>query len=148
MEFTPQSTQSPFPAVTGGEPSPAKSKFRLNKKVVAIAAVVLVVVALIFAGWTLFFAQDDTAAGANVTITDKSFIPNTVKIKKGQNVTWTNLDTAAHEVASDETSLKEFTSNESLEPGDVYIFPFEQPGTYSYYDPLNPAQYKGTVIVE
>src|SRR5438105_12301760 len=36
-----------------------------------------------------------------VSITSQGFVPETIKIKKGEQVKWTNTDTASHQVASD-----------------------------------------------
>jgi plastocyanin len=73
------------------------------------------------------------------------FSPQTIKVKTGAFVTWTNSDSNPHSLKSD--SLGNFDSEEPLNPSDQFSYPFEQPGVYRYFDPGNPS-YSGTVIVE
>lgn len=88
---------------------------------------------------------------AQVTITDKGFSPATIKVKKGSQVTWTNLDKAPHLVASDPHpthTLLPGLESPVLLSNDSYSFIFEKVGSFTYHDHLNPYKFKGTVIVE
>lgn len=87
-----------------------------------------------------------------VQITDTGFVPQTVKIKQGQSVTWVNTDVQMHQVAADpfpsHSKLPSLYSESSLSQNESYTFTFDKQGTYTYHDPLNPVALKATVIVE
>jgi plastocyanin len=89
---------------------------------------------------------------ASVQITPDGFEPQTIKVKKGESVTWVNTESRPHQVVADPypsgDTLKSLNSLEPLSEGDSYASTFEQAGTYTYHDQLDPASFKGTVIVE
>jgi plastocyanin len=82
-------------------------------------------------------AASPAAGGAAVTIENFAFTPQTLTVKTGTTVTWTNKDSTTHTVASADgisTGAKTtglFASG-SLGPGDTFSFTFTQPGTYFY----------------
>ena len=82
-----------------------------------------------------------------IVIGAEGFAPATLKVKKGSIVTWNNRGLDQHEVAADEAVLG-LGTGEPLEIGDAYSYHFTKAGTYTYYDTNNPAQFRGTVIVE
>jgi plastocyanin len=120
-----------------------------------IAAVILVVIGvasvLLVHNRSKQGAQAESATAA-VQITDTAFVPETIKIKQGQSVTWTNTDISLHQVAADpypsHSKLPSLFSQESLSQNETYTFTFDKAGTYTYHDPLNPTALKATVIVE
>ena len=81
--------------------------------------------------------------GAQVTIKGFAFDPASVTIKTGEGVTWTNEDSATHDVVADGG---EFSSGDIL-TGDTYSFTFDKAGTYPYICGIHPSM-KGTVVVE
>jgi plastocyanin len=89
---------------------------------------------------------------ATVQITGSSFVPETIKVKQGDSVTWVNTDSAPHQVAADPFSthskLPSLVTEQSLTQNESFTFTFDKQGTYTYHDPLNPTVLKGTVIVE
>lgn len=89
--------------------------------------------------------------GGNIEITDSGFVPATIEITKGDSVTWTNLDKKSHQIASDpyptNTLLPDLVS-EPLFTNDSFTFTFDQVGTFTYHDNLNPLKLRGTVIVK
>jgi plastocyanin len=91
-------------------------------------------------------------SAATVQITNSAFVPETIKIKQGQSVTWVNADTALHQIGADpypsHAKLPSLFSEESLAQNETYTFTFDKQGTYTYHDPLNPTTLKATVIVE
>lgn len=92
---------------------------------------------------------DVDAPVSTITMDANGFTPATIKIKKGQEVAWTNNDQAnAHEVTADQKDAPGLDSAGPLVNGDTYIYEFEKTGTVNFYDPLDPTKYKGTVIVE
>jgi len=119
---------------------------------------IIVLVVLIVGGtgaWWIMHnkqhANTVTAISSNVvdvTVTQNGYQPSTIKIKRGQEVTWTNQDATPHRLNADQTSLPGFDSVDSLQKGDSYTYIFDTPGTFHYYDPADAKTYVGTVIVE
>lgn len=93
--------------------------------------------------------QPSPAANA-VAIKDFAFSPATLTVKVGTTVTWTNQDSAPHQIASDphpqHTGLPGLFSD-SLGKGQSYSFTFDKAGTLGYHCHLHPNM-KGTIIVE
>src|SRR3989344_4327240 len=89
---------------------------------------------------------------AQVSILKEGFTTQTIKIAKNQQVTWVNQDEGPHQIASDphptHDGLAGLDSEEPLAKGDSFSFIFEEAGTYTYHDHLNPSTIKGTVIVK
>lgn len=83
---------------------------------------------------------------AKVTISFRTVLPVTVKIKTGESVAWINKDRAQHLIVSD-TGYPGFKGQGALGYNDMYLFTFNTAGTYSYHDQFNPSL-KGTIIVE
>lgn len=88
------------------------------------------------------------AGGTAVTMKDFKFQPDTVTIKKGQSVTWTNEDRRRRQVMSGNPPVMtdQFMSP-VLENGQSYTFTFEQAGEFPYHDMMIPGV-TGRVIVE
>jgi len=91
------------------------------------------------------------AGQTEVSLTsDGRFSPQTVSVEMGARVRWTNNDDAAHRVSSDphptHTNLPGFDSLENIPPGFTYSYTFQERGTFTYHDHLNPTA-TGTVIV-
>lgn len=129
-----------------------------NKKAWIIVIVASVVIASIIGLIILAFNKEDASDSdssvpisenvANINIEITGITPTTVKVEKGQQVTFTNHDTRAHRLTADQTVLAGFDSTEELATGDSYTYIFEIPGTYKYYDPADPTIFNGTITVE
>jgi plastocyanin len=83
---------------------------------------------------------------ASAQITASGFTPATLKVERGQQVTWQNDDTAVHHLTADGVTLPHFDIN--LEHSASYTYTFEKSGVYHYYDPANTDTFTGTFIVE
>jgi amicyanin len=81
-------------------------------------------------------------ASDSVTIHNFAFGPQVVTIKAGTTVHWTNGDTEAHTVTSDNNAF----GSPVLQPGAGYSFTFTKPGTYSYHCTIHPFM-KAKVVV-
>jgi plastocyanin len=92
-----------------------------------------------------------TQPAAEVVIMADGFSPATISISKGQSVHWLNQDSSMHQVASDpyptEDAIPDFKQTVALENSQSYTYTFNQTGTFTYHDHLNPYTIKGTVIV-
>jgi plastocyanin len=88
---------------------------------------------------------------ATVRITEDGFQPQTLKVKAGTTIVWTNDDTEPHRVAANpypsHKSLPELDSKTGFDTKGTYRFTFNKPGTFGYHDELNPGN-NGTIIVE
>ena len=89
-----------------------------------------------------FGASSISAATTQVTISKTGFNPAAVTVRPGDTVTWTNTDTAAHQVVGDHGA---FTSP-VLQPGQSYSFTFTTSGKFNYHDATQPKR-KGSVTV-
>jgi plastocyanin len=83
----------------------------------------------------------------DVSIKDFAFVPADINIEKGTTVVWTNEDTAAHIVVSDDSSLATKLLSPELKTGEKYFYTFDQPGKYSYFCQIHPNM-KGTITVK
>ena|SRR5579871_2066176 len=85
-----------------------------------------------------------------VSYTENGFQPQTITIKKGESVTWTNKDSDELWVASNphptHTDYPGFDELASITTGKTYTFTFTKIGQWGYHNHLNPSQ-KGTVVV-
>lgn len=80
-------------------------------------------------------------AGNSVTIKDFTFSPQTLTVKAGTTVTWTNDDSAPHTISS-----ATFESSQLL-PGQSFQYTFDQAGTYDYICGIHPSM-TGQVVVQ
>ena len=95
------------------------------------------------------------ATGHAVAIQNFAFAPQTLTVKVGTKVTWTNNDSATHDVAStdgpgtDANTTGLFTSG-PMGSGESYSFTFKKAGTYTYECTIHAAMatMHATVIVK
>lgn len=123
-------------------------KKRLMILLGAGAIVVLIAASVLTWVWVSGRGINAETPVATVSIGADGFTPGTIQVEKGQDVAWVNNDEVAHEVYALQEDAPGLDSTELLATGDTYIYTFEEAGTFNYYDPLNPEEYKGTVIVK
>jgi plastocyanin len=82
--------------------------------------------------------------GAEVTMEGIEFRPAEITVAAGDTVTWTNNDSAGHDVTGDD-----FESGEpgGIAQGDTFEHTFEEAGTFDYVCTVHPGM-EGTVTVE
>ncbi len=95
-------------------------------------------------GGTDMEASGEGSGGAEVAIVDFSFDPEEVSVSVGDTVTWTNQDTAEHNVIAEEGAPGE---SSDVPQGETYEFTFEEAGDFAYICNLHPNM-EGTVTVE
>ncbi len=116
--------------------------------------VIAVCAAIVFLGGAAYYIHNSSESkvsaltSGTVVITDKGVSPATIRIKKGQQITWQNKDTADHEVVSDGVPALSTANATDLSAGDTSTVTFEQSGTFQYHDSLTTPGFQGTVIVE
>ncbi len=81
-------------------------------------------------------------AGGQVSITKDGFTPAETIVNAAGTVTWTNKDTANHQVVGNGGGF----SSPVLATGQSYTHTFLLPGTHAYHDGLQPSS-KGSVVV-
>jgi plastocyanin len=86
--------------------------------------------------------QTPTATNA-VSISNFSFSPANITVKKGTTVTWTNNDSTTHTVTGDTNGGPK---SGDLNPGKAYSFTFSAAGTFAYHCSIHPDM-TGTVTV-
>ena len=134
-----------------------------NKKLMfAIIAVVIIIVAgVVLAGGSknsttatsttaktsTSSTKDNSSAVAttSVKISNFMFDPMVIKVKVGDNVTWTNMDSVHHTVTADVASA-DAPNGPLIGQGETYSFKFTKAGTYTFH--CTPHSYMhGTVVV-
>ena len=88
-------------------------------------------------------ATHTAPAPDSISITAKGFNPESLTIKVGATVTWSNATKVAQGLTSDTASL--FDSG-SINSGASYTYTFSQAGTFTYHSTITPTQ-TGKVIV-
>jgi amicyanin len=84
------------------------------------------------------------ATGRSVTIEQYAYGPSSLMVTVGDTVTWTNRDTAAHDVVT--TSGPASFRSKLLAKGQSYSYTFTVPGTYQYYCSVHPTM-RASVMV-
>jgi plastocyanin len=94
---------------------------------------------VVLPGWA-----DTALQPTSVSIDNFTFGPQTLTVKAGTTVTWTNKDDIPHGIAATNNS---FARSKALDTDDSYSFTFTTPGTYQYFCYLHPHM-TGTIVVE
>jgi plastocyanin len=79
----------------------------------------------------------------SVEISNFSFQPSSIVIQAGTVVEWTNNDTTAHTVTTDDGKI----DSGRILVGGKYTHLFTTPGTYAYHCSVHPTM-KGTIVVQ
>jgi plastocyanin len=103
------------------------------------AATATALSAVVLPGWA-----DNAAQASAVSIDNFTFGPQTLTVKAGTTVTWTNKDDIPHGIASANNG---FAKSKALDTDDNYSFTFTTPGTYQYFCYIHPHM-TGTIVVE
>jgi amicyanin len=95
----------------------------------------------ILAAVLIFFTGVASADTAQVSIKDFKFRPDTVTIKKGDVVAWTNMDPVPHDV-----KFKDFESTD-MKKGKTYSKTFNEAGTFDYSCGIHPGMHGRVKVV-
>jgi plastocyanin len=88
-------------------------------------------------------AAETQAPETEVKIDNFTFAPQSITVKAGTTVTWTNDDDIPHTVAAKTKLFK----SKALDSGDKFSFTFTTPGAYEYFCSLHPHM-TATIVVE
>ena len=97
---------------------------------------------LLFAAVIALIAASPSVAATGVSITKTGFSPSDATVAAGGRVTWTNNDTANHQIVANDGSF----SSAVLAPKQSYSHTFSSTGSNAYHDAIDPSL-KGTVTV-
>jgi plastocyanin len=98
---------------------------------------------LMAAAMAAIWAVSEAAAPNNIEVKDFMFMPTTLTVSAGAQVSWVNKDDEPHTVVSD-TGL--FRSG-ALDTDESFSFKFDKPGTYHFTCSIHPRMV-GTIIVK
>lgn len=129
------------------------TKFSAKRNRWPLAAAV--VVAVVFLGGAYYWLANGSSNEANanevspaqVEITKEGFNPATIRVKKGQQITWVNKDAQEHQVAAG-AGLEALADQTSLGAGDSVTITAERSGTFKYHDKLSDYKLTGILIVD
>lgn len=79
-----------------------------------------------------------------ITITNYSFHPATLTVKKGSTIVWVNRDDDVHTIKG--TDGPEAFGSPALDSGSAFGFTFHQAGTYHYICSVHPYMH-GVIVV-
>ncbi|MDB4978100.1 MAG: plastocyanin [Candidatus Peribacteria bacterium] len=79
----------------------------------------------------------------SVSIQNFSFQPQTITVRRGSTLTWTNQDSASHTVTRD---ASDGPMSPTLSSGQSYSYTFNSTGTFTYHCSIHPDMH-GTVVV-
>ena len=91
----------------------------------------------------LVAATASRAADTEVKIDNFTYNPQTITVKAGTTVVWTNHDDIPHTVTSKTGAFK----SKALDTDDKFSFTFTTPGSYDYFCALHPHM-TGSIVVE
>ena len=140
------SSKSKLRIIVGGKRGSSKVSQRLVAVLVTIAVLVL--------GFAWYTHVQNGPKGliaetAYVQITNTGFVPQTIKVKRGTSIVWTNTDGATHQIADSQLdSDTELNSDVKLKKGESFQTAIENRGRYNYNDALHPNTFTGVIIVE
>ena len=106
-------------------------KFLIAPATVAVVVAAVAVALANHGGSSSAAPTPATVSGARavVKIKNYAFAPQTLTVKAGTRVTWTNDDSTAHTATADQGSADTGT----IEPGQSKTIDFTKPGTYAYH---------------
>ena len=89
----------------------------------------------------------EATESGDVTIADFKFDPESVTVKVGGTVSWTNEDSAAHTATAKDGAPSSFDTG-SLDQGDSKDVSFEKAGTYDYICSIHPTMSGSVEVTE
>jgi len=115
-----------------------------NNKLTALLSV-LIVLNLLVAVFGGDMTNVNTRPGNKneIQIKDFHFSPQTLTVKSGETITWTNRDEEPHTVVSVE---KQFKKSPPLDTDQSFMITAGAPGTYTYFCSVHPKM-TGTIVV-
>ena len=123
----------------------------MKKVLIGIVAIIVIIGAVVYFGGKKASSpttvtstptnQTQVVTLSNISIQNLAFNPQTLTIKAGTEVMWTNNDSVTH-------SIKSSTINSvPLNAGDTIKYTFKTAGTFNYTCGIHPSM-TGTIIIQ
>jgi plastocyanin len=84
------------------------------------------------------------ATGGQIEIVEFAYDPDPVEVQVGDEVTWTNEDSAPHTATADDGSF----DTDILDKGKSGTIAFEEAGTFPYFCEIHPTMHGTVEVVE
>ena len=91
----------------------------------------------------LFWTEARAADSAQIQVRDFMFMPATLTVSAGAQVTWVNKDDEPHTVVSDSGVFR----SPAMDTNEGFSFKFGKPGTYRFICSIHPYM-AGSIIVQ
>jgi plastocyanin len=88
-------------------------------------------------------AASEAATPSSIEVKDFMFMPTTLTVNAGAEVSWVNKDDEPHTVVSDAGLFR----SGALDTNESFSFKFDKPGTYHFTCSIHPRMV-GTIIVK
>jgi plastocyanin len=98
---------------------------------------------LIAAAMAIICTAAQGAAPNSIEVKDFMFMPTTLSVNAGENVTWVNKDDEPHTVVSDTGLFR----SAAMDTNESFSFKFDKPGTYHFTCSIHPRMV-GTIVVK
>src|SRR5438034_10866200 len=114
-----------------------------NKTVVLLCGIAFLNLSLFAIAGEMKNADNTSSKQNTIEIKDFAFNPQTITVKSGEKITWTNRDEEPHTVVSVE---KQFKKSSALDTDQTFTITAGAPGTYTYFCSVHPKM-TGTIVV-
>jgi plastocyanin len=98
---------------------------------------------LIAAALAMMCTAAEGAAPNRIEVKDYRFMPITLTVQAGEQVTWVNKDDEPHTVVSDSGLFR----SAAMDTDESFSFKFDKPGTYRFVCSIHPRMV-GTIVVK
>jgi plastocyanin len=116
---------------------------RKNMSLSVLAIAAMIVMLLAGGSSTVRASDQPPAAPVEVKIDNFSFAPQTLTVRAGTTVTWTNRDDIPHTIVSTDGVFK----SKVRDTDEKFSYTFTKPGTYTYYCSVHPKM-TGKIVVQ
>ena len=98
---------------------------------------------LVAAAMAMVCTASEGAVQNSIEVKDFMFMPTTMTVNAGDQVTWVNKDDEPHTVVSDTGVFR----SGAMDTNESYSFKFDKPGTYHFTCSIHPRMV-GTIVVK
>ena len=116
---------------------------RRNKTIALLCAISCLNLSVFALAGDMKDAGTTSSKQNTIEIKDFAFNPQTITVKSGEKITWTNRDEEPHTIVSVE---KQFKKSSALDTYQTFTITAGAPGTYTYFCSVHPKM-TGTIVV-
>ena len=98
---------------------------------------------LVAAAMAMVCTASEGAVQNSIEVKDFMFMPTTMTVNAGDQVTWVNKDDEPHTVVSDTGMFR----SSAMDTNESFSFKFDKPGTYHFTCSIHPRMV-GTIVVK